>query len=144
LMQRHPDWGAQQLKDALMSTSVDVGLDLFQQGAGRVDAARAAEASVVATGKVDLGTTAYPLPDDAAKTTTLTYTNTGERPVTLRLKVDVTNRRGTPAGKALALSSQRVTVPAGGQADVELAFDPALGEPGRYTGHIRADGPRGV
>ncbi len=144
LVQRHPDWNGQQLKDALMSTSFDTGQDVYQQGTGRVDAARASSQRVFATGKADLGTTAYPPSAQTGRTRTLTYTNTGDSPLTLDLELDVTNRRGVPAGEALTLSAGSVDVPAGGQASVDLVHDPALGDPGEYTGFVRGRGPGGV
>jgi subtilisin family serine protease len=144
LVQRHPEWSGQQLKDALMSTSFDAGLNVYQQGAGRVDAARASSQRVFATGKADLGTTAYPVPSDARRSQKLIYTNTGDSPVTLDLEIDVENRRGVPAGDALSLTGKKVTVPARGQAAVELTLDPALGDPGEYSGAVRGRGAGGI
>ncbi len=142
--QLHPDWDAARVKDALMSTSHDAGLDPYQQGAGRVDAARATGQSVFATGKADLGTTPYPAPAGAARTATLTYTNTGDRDVTLDLGIEVTGHGGDPAGDALALSADTAEVPAGGQAEVDLTLEPARGAPGRFTGHVSGRAAGGV
>jgi subtilisin family serine protease len=144
LLQLHPGWDAGQLKNALMSTSHDAGLDPYQQGAGRVDAARATGQGVFATGKADLGTTPYPVPADPKRTTTLTYTNTGDRDLTLDLGIEVTDQGDVPAGAALALSADRVVVPAAGQADVELTLDPSRGAAGRFTGHVHGRGADGV
>ncbi|GAB3416273.1 hypothetical protein [Flindersiella endophytica] len=50
---------------------------------------------------------------------TLTYRNTGKEPLTLRLAVN-----GASAG-VLTLSSDSVTVPAGGRAEVTVTADPS-------------------
>ncbi|NEE02732.1 S8 family serine peptidase [Phytoactinopolyspora halotolerans] len=139
LVQKHPGWDAEQLKDALMSTSFDAGNELFHQGSGRVDAARATGQGLYATGKVDFAM----VDDDAADTRAITYTNTGDADVTLRLVVDVDDD-GKPAGDgALTLSAQTVEVPAGGTAKVELVLDPVVSSWGEFTGHIRAEGSDG-
>ncbi|WP_093716714.1 S8 family peptidase [Actinacidiphila alni] len=119
LKQRHPDWTAGRLKDALMSTSkVLDGYAPFEQGTGRVDVLAAVDSAVEATGSVD--TAVYSWPHDAARPTTrtLTYTNSGKDPVTLKLATDT-------ADTAYRLSASSVTVPAGGSSDVTLTLDPA-------------------
>jgi subtilisin family serine protease len=138
LVQQHPDWDGQQLKDALMSTSFDAGLDIYQQGAGRVDAARATRQHLFATGKADLGTTSYPTSAATEQTQTVTYTNTGDAALDLTLDVDVDNRRGDPAGDALALSDDTIEVPPHASASVDLTLDPTRADPGNFSGYVRA------
>ncbi|MCP3682416.1 MAG: S8 family serine peptidase [bacterium] len=43
IKQAHPDWEPQQIKDAIMNTAVDLGLDMHTQGAGLVDALAAVQ-----------------------------------------------------------------------------------------------------
>nr|WP_246211355.1 S8 family serine peptidase [Phytoactinopolyspora alkaliphila] len=144
LLQKHPEWDAGQLKDALMSTAFDAGNDVYHQGAGRVDAARATGQDLYATGKVDFGFVRQPAPGDSAQAQTLTYRNTGETDLALELTVDVRGH-GAPVGQdVLGLSAQTVVVPAGGQAEVDLTLDPVLALPGTYSGFVRATEPGGA
>ncbi|TDE01489.1 S8 family serine peptidase [Jiangella asiatica] len=138
--QRHPDWTATQLKDALMSTSVDLGHDLYAQGSGRVDAAAATSSPVTATGKVELGMHPFPRDGVEPRTVPVTYTNTGDTDLALELDLDVTNVDGTAAA-GLTLSAPAVTVPAGGSASVDVTLDPSGNSGGRFTGHLVATGP---
>ncbi len=72
LKQLHPSWTVADVRSALIGTSVDLGLDLATQGAGRVDVLKATEAEIVfATTPLDLG-----------KFTSLTYT--GNHTVTIK------------------------------------------------------------
>ncbi|MBY8879239.1 S8 family serine peptidase [Streptomyces sp. PLK6-54] len=119
LKQRHPDWSAARLKDALMSSSTVLdGYTPFEQGAGRVDVLSAVDSAVQATGSVDTAVFRWPNAWAAAVTRTLTYRNSGTTPVTLKLATST-------AGAAYTLSAGTVTVPAGGSSDVTLTLDPA-------------------
>ncbi|WP_392674641.1 S8 family serine peptidase [Streptomyces sp. LN785] len=120
LAAEHPDWTGQQLKDALVSTSkATPAYTAFQAGAGRVDIAAAARASVYATGTVNLGEHAWPADPGATVTEPVTYTNTGNTPVTLNLTVSAPK---APAG-LFALSKRSVTVPAHGTATATVSAD---------------------
>lgn len=137
--QLHPDWTGEQIKDALMSTSVDVGQDLYAQGTGRVDAAAVTSSPLTATGKVELGT--HPSPSDGAepRSAPVTYTNSGDTDLSVRLALDVTDPSGAEPGEgAVTLSDETLTVPAGGTATVEVTLDPAHSGAGQFSGHLRA------
>ena len=129
LAQRHPGWTGAQLKAALIG-SAEPGADagVYEQGAGRVDAARAVAHEVVATPPtVSIGRTAWPHADDAAATRTVTYRNDGDAPRTLRLTLPVRGPGGEPVPDGMfRLSAQTVTVPAHGTADVSVTVDTAL------------------
>jgi subtilisin family serine protease len=119
LKERHPDWTAQRLKDALMSSSALLGgYTPFEQGTGRVDALAAVDSTVQATGSVDTAVFRWPNAGAAPVTRTVTYRNSGPAPVTLKLAT-------ATADPAATLSATEVTVPAGGSSDVTLALDPA-------------------
>ncbi|GAA3446554.1 S8 family serine peptidase [Planomonospora venezuelensis] len=123
LAQRHPDWTGQRLKDALMSTAAALPYEPFQQGTGRLDVAAAITAAVTATGSVPAAFYDWPhAAGDEKATRTIAYRNHGDAEVTLDLAVS--------GSGAAALSAPRVTVPAGGRAEVTLTLDPAALEPG--------------
>ncbi|MEV4822172.1 S8 family serine peptidase [Micromonospora sp. NPDC049274] len=118
----HPDWTGQRIKEALVSTvKATPGYTPYQAGAGRVDAAAAVHATVFATPSAYSGFQAWPQQPGASVDRTVTYTNAGSTPVTLRLALDAPT---APAG-LFALSAGTVTVPAAGTATVTLtaAYD---------------------
>ncbi|HEY8471590.1 MAG TPA: S8 family serine peptidase, partial [Natronosporangium sp.] len=145
LAQRYPDWTAAQLKAALMSTAFDAGLTVYQQGAGRLDVARAATQEVFAT-TASLDFRNVPLPHEgepqpAPITKQLTYTNVSDQPVTLTLAASLATTAGeaVPAGALTAPAT--VTVPAGGEAAVPVTLDVAGIGAGWYTGALVASDP---
>jgi hypothetical protein len=142
LAQRRPDWQAQQLKAALMASAQPLPeLGAFEQGAGRVDVARAVTQTVTAQpASVSFGLARWPHGDDDPVTKTVTYHNAGEEAVTLDLSVELTGPDGAPApASAIRLGATTVTVPAGGTADVEVTSDTRHDGPdGEYTGVLVA------
>jgi subtilisin family serine protease len=144
LAQEHPDWKAGELKAALMA-SAKPGADqtAFEQGAGRIDVARAINQSVIAEpASVSFGTARWPHDDDAPVTKTLAYRNLGDQPVTLDLTATLSGPGGTAApADALELSATTVTVPAGGTASVQATSNTNHSGPdGGYSGRITATG----
>jgi hypothetical protein len=87
----HPTWTPQQIKSAIVSTAQFLNLDVMQQGGGRVDALRAANAqllpspSTIAFGRVDTSgdtwttTATVGLTNISSSALTLTATSTGTR-----------------------------------------------------------------
>lgn len=140
LAQQHPDWKADQLKNALVSTAkTQPQQTVYQQGAGRVDLTRAVAQKVTASGVADFG-----VQTAEAGTRTITYRNDSGSAVTLNLSVQVTNLDDKqPETDGFGLPAT-VTVPAGGTADVPLTLDPAKLGRGQYSGWIVATGPDGV
>ncbi|MCX5203620.1 S8 family serine peptidase [Streptomyces sp. NBC_00237] len=133
---RHPDWSAQQLKDALMSTTRTApDQTAYEQGAGRVDVARSVRQQVRATGTTTFGTLAS---DTGARQVKVTYTNDGDAPASLTLNTTFDKLYGSPAPAGAVGVPQQVTVPAHGTADVAVTLDtPALPE-GVYGGRLTA------
>ncbi|MEV6966530.1 S8 family serine peptidase [Hamadaea sp. NPDC051192] len=127
LVQRHPDWPAARLKDALMSSSKGLAYSPYQVGAGRVDVAAAITQTVQATGSVFLGNFTWPHEAaDAPVSKPVTFTNSGDTDVTLALAI---------AGTApYSISSPSVTVPAGGSASVTVTGDPQAAGVGTTNG----------
>jgi subtilisin family serine protease len=142
LAQRHPDWRAGDLKAALMSAAKDATHTVYQQGAGRLDVARAVTQQVYAiTPNVDFRNVPLPeagQPQPAPVSREVTYRNLSDQPVTLSLAPSLAAvGDATPPGGALT-ATETVTVPAGGTASATVTLDVAkLGE-GWYTGAVVA------
>ncbi|MBM7786410.1 S8 family peptidase [Tenggerimyces flavus] len=139
LAQRHPTWQAKQLKDALVSSSVDTGFSPFEQGAGRVDVARAVRQAVFSDGNLDFGRV---VADSPPAQKTITYTNDGDAPVNLTLTPTVKTFGGQPAPAALVtIDRTTVTVPAGGTAQVNVSVDATKSDiGGMFRGTVKAAG----
>ncbi|WP_245736264.1 S8 family serine peptidase [Micromonospora pattaloongensis] len=142
LAQQHPQWAATELKATLMaSAKPHPELGAYAQGAGRVDVARAITQPVTADPvSLSYGRAIWPHADDAPITRTVTYRNSGPDELTLTLAARVTGPRGaTPPAGMFRPSVERVTVPAGGQAQVSVTVDTRLGGPdGLYSGQLVA------
>ncbi|MFD8009402.1 S8 family serine peptidase [Streptomyces sp. NPDC059762] len=151
LKQRHPDWTAQQLKAALVS-SADTGVpgDVRETGGGRLDVKAAVDQTVLSAPAVQGGTFHWPQDRSDRTTVTVPYTNTSDAPVTLGLAVEkVTGNDGSAVDSTVArLGRRTVTVPAGATVEVPLAVDPTArlerAQYGDVTGRIVATGPGGV
>lgn len=142
LAQAHPDWRYADLKGALVSTAVPGDYTVFQQGAGRVDAARAVNQRVYGPATADFGRIADPATDPVTRT--LAYRNDTAAEVTLDLSVAGRgwDGREVPAA-AGALSTARLTIPAGGTATADLTLDPTRLDTGVYGGVVSASTPDG-
>ncbi|MEU8817200.1 S8 family serine peptidase [Actinoplanes sp. NPDC048796] len=107
----HPDWTGTRLKDALMSTSKATPWSPVEfGGTGRLDAAAAVKGTLFATGTTfhDLK---FPYSPGQRDTRTITYTNAGDKAVTLDL---------ASTSEAFTLPRDQVTVPAHGTATAEV------------------------
>jgi hypothetical protein len=137
LAQAHPEWTATQVKEALMaSASPNPEYDVFAQGAGLVNVARALRQPVTVTpASLSIGALEWPH-TDAPTTRTVTYHNHGDQPLTLNLALD-----GDAPDGLLTLSASTLTVPAGGDAAVTVTADErASSAYGFYGGLLVADG----
>jgi subtilisin family serine protease len=142
LKQKYPNWDADELKAALMSTVVDVNKTVYEVGAGRLDVGRAITQEVFANdpkldyGLQQLGAEGDPPPSPV--TQTVGYTNLSDASVTLQLTPSLARVGGASVVDSLTTPGS-VTVPAHGSAsvDVTLSFD-SLG-PGRYSGALVAE-----
>ncbi|MFE6817203.1 S8 family serine peptidase [Streptomyces sp. NPDC057675] len=135
LAQQHPDWDAARLKDALTSTAKPTaGLDVFAQGAGRVDLTRAVRQDAYATP----GTLSNYLkwPHTTPVKRTVTYHNDGDEPLTLSL--DVTLDGSGENGRLITPDADQLTVPAHGTAAAQLTIDPAQADADTYSGALTA------
>ncbi|GAA4463230.1 S8 family peptidase [Phytohabitans houttuyneae] len=137
LAHAHPDWKGGQLKETLMASAVTApDLDVFAQGAGIVNVARALGQQVTVTpASLSVGALAWPH-TEAPTARTMTYHNRGDAPLTLDLALD-----GNAPDGLLALSATTVTVPAGGDASVDVVVDETASDAyGFYSGRIVATG----
>ncbi|MEU4768897.1 S8 family serine peptidase [Actinosynnema sp. NPDC023794] len=144
LAQQHPDWTGAQLKAALVASAKNnPALTAFDQGAGRVDLAKAITTSVTAEpASLAMGLQTWPHNDDTPITKTVTYRNDGTAPITLSLATEVKGPEGgaAPAG-LVGVSPAKVTVPAGGEATASVTADTRLGtRDGLYVGSVVATG----
>ena len=137
LGQRHPEWRAPELKAALMSSATDAGRTVYEQGAGRLDAARAIRQPVSATtANVDFGLVpTSEEPEPIVKQ--VTYANHSDRPVTLTLSAGLGTTAGAPVPDGSLTVDDTVTVPAGGSATAAVTLARQL-PLDRYSGAIVA------
>ncbi|MFI9628328.1 S8 family serine peptidase [Streptomyces sp. NPDC052042] len=149
--QRHPDWTAQQIKAALVSSAKsDIPGDVRETGAGRLDVKAAIDTTIVGAPAVQAGTFNWPQDKSHGSTVDLPYTNSGTRPVKLSLKVQgVTGNDGSEVRTPVAgLDAKTVTVPAGTTVKVPLRINPTAklkaAQYGDVTGRVLATGPDGV
>lgn len=142
LAQQHPAWTGAQLKAALTaSAKPNPALGAYDQGSGRVDVAKAITQTITTEPtNVSLGTALWPHNDDQPVTKPLTYHNLGSTDVTLDLAVTTRGPDGRAAPNGMfSLSANRITVPAGGTAQVSVTGDPKAGTiDGAYSGAITA------
>jgi subtilisin family serine protease len=143
LAQAHPDWTGDRLKDALVSTAKPGSYTAYQQGAGRVDAAKAFAQRVYGPATADFGKVPDPSTEPAVRT--LEYRNDTDAAVTLGLAVSGSgwDGRAVPA-TAAQLSATTLTIPPNGTASADLTLDPAQLDGGVYSGVVAATGPAGI
>ncbi|MET9904923.1 S8 family serine peptidase [Streptomyces sp. NPDC006446] len=146
--QAHPDWTAQQIKDALVSSARTGGkvAGADQTGAGVLDVFAAVNQKVLSAPAVQAGS--YNWPQDASDRTTVQvpFTNTSGRDRTLDLKVGgVHGNDGSDVHSDIVEPAQnRVRIPAGATVQVPLRIDPTArlrdSQYGAVTGRILATG----
>nr|WP_030879513.1 S8 family serine peptidase [Streptomyces sp. NRRL B-24051] len=140
LKQRHPEWSGQRIKDALMSSSKLLPDHTpYEQGTGRLDVKAAVDTTIEATGSVEVASYDWPhSAQDAVAERTLTYRNTGDEDVTLKLATDT-------YAAAYTLSTPELTVPAGSTAAAVLSIDPSrIANDTRFSGQVLATDPSGA
>ncbi|TQM80111.1 subtilisin family serine protease [Saccharothrix saharensis] len=144
LAQQHPDWTGAQIKAALVgSAKNNPALTAFDQGAGRVDLAKAITTSLTAEpASLALGLQKWPHNDDTPVSKSVTYRNEGTAPVTLTLAAEAKGPDGGSAPTGMVgVSPAKLTVPAGGEATATVTADTRLGTAdGLYVGTVAATG----
>ncbi|WTZ69301.1 S8 family serine peptidase [Streptomyces sp. NBC_01383] len=144
LKQQHPRWKNTELKGALTASTKPGKYTPFEQGSGRIAVDRAITQSVVADPvSLSYGVQQWPHTDDVPVAKKVSYRNLGTTDVTLSLAVQATGPAGKPAPAGFfALGADRVTVPAGGTAEVPLTVNTRLGgtADGDYSAYVVATG----
>lgn len=125
--QRHPDWSAQQIKSALVS-SADSAIpgDVTETGGGRLDVKAAVDQKVLGSPAVQGGSFGWPQDNSDRTTVDVPYTNTTDNAVELKLSVQgVTGHDGSAVKSDIAeLGARSVKVAAGATVKVPLKLDP--------------------
>ncbi|MET7642235.1 S8 family serine peptidase [Streptomyces sp. NPDC005426] len=149
--ERHPDWTAQQVKAALVSSAKSgIPGDVRETGGGRLDVKAAIDTTLTGAPAVQGGTFNWPQDKTDRTTVRIPYTNTGDKPVKLSLTLQgVTGNDGSAVRSAVAtLGAKSVTVPAGATAEVPLKLDPTArlqdSQYGDVTGRVLATAAGGV
>ncbi|MFE3097023.1 S8 family serine peptidase [Streptomyces sp. NPDC059248] len=148
LKQRNPGWAGPRIKAALAGSAKPGPYTVWEQGTGRIAVDRAIGQQVTAEpASLALGTHRWPHDDAAPATERLTYRNDG--PAGITLDVAVTDAKG-PDGQAapaglFTLGAQRITVPAGGTATLDVTSNIAVpgAVDGRYHATVVATGDDG-
>ncbi|MFE7332671.1 S8 family serine peptidase [Streptomyces sp. NPDC057565] len=142
LVQRHPDWSADRLKQVLVSTAKQGSYTAYQGGNGRVDVPKAINATTYSSPAViSMGKKSA---ESAPVTKTVTYTNTSSTDKTLSLRLFSLGETAPPPDGMFTLSANSVTVPANSTAGVTVTYHPELGAVGDYTGVITATAADGT
>ncbi|MFI8184188.1 S8 family serine peptidase [Actinacidiphila glaucinigra] len=131
---RHPQWSGARIKDALVSTATETPANTADDGGnGRVDAAAASAADLVATGTADAGIHSLGGKPGQTVDRRIEWHNSGDKAVTLTLRVDAPD---APRG-LFTVADRQVTVPAGGTATTTLTTVLDRAPAGsRFTGHL--------
>lgn len=145
--QRHPDWSAQQIKAALVS-SADSAIpgDVTETGGGRLDVKAAVDQKVLGSPAVQGGSFGWPQDTSDRTTVDVPYTNTTDKAVELKLSVQgVTGNDGSSVRSGVAeLGARSVKVAAGATVKVPLKLDPDAhlkrSQYGDVTGRVLAKG----
>ena len=146
LKQLHPAWTPEMIKANLMNTTRDLGLSVYEQGAGRVQAAKAAIAPLVAMP----GSLAFGLPHfDGTTSAQLTLINVSTATVTTGASISTIlwangglTPLPTPAPVTYAqLSHNNFTLAPGATAVVTVSLNiPGNAPEGYYTGKVILQG----
>jgi len=143
LKQVHPTWDGERIKALIAETTVPVAAATgFDTGSGRVSVPAAIAAGVLAEPSLELGWFPFPQAASQVTQTPLVYTNTGPADVTYDLSIAAEDGLSEPP-LGVSLSTDTVTVPAGGSATVDVILDPSTAPSGNSSGIVLADAPTG-
>ncbi|ANN19507.1 peptidase S8 and S53 subtilisin kexin sedolisin [Amycolatopsis orientalis] len=148
LLQQQPGLSGQALKNTLVTTAKDVGLRWYEQGAGLLDVARAVSQKATGTAVASFGRNERTTNAAAQVVRPLSYSNAGDRPLTLNLKLTVRPWDGVAdPGTGMRLAKTTLSIPPKSSTTVDLAVNPSEGTAGVYGGAVvatTADGTNAV
>jgi subtilisin family serine protease len=148
LAQEHPNWRADRLAAALTRSAQPLdGLGVYEQGAGRLDIARAIALPIsTSPASLSLGVAAWPHDDDRPIVKTITYRNDGDRPVTLQADLEITDPDGRRAPPQMfEVSKSSISIPANSETTVNVSADTSVhGADGAYGGWLTARSRDGI
>jgi subtilisin family serine protease len=141
LMQEHPDWSWDRVKTDLIDTAdLAFGQNVYDQGGGRLDLARATtETLAAAKPSVDFGL--VPWNEMTVRSQQVTLTNDTDTPTTVDLSAATApvydGNHTDDATEPVTLSVPQLTIPANGSASFTATLDPTIATIGKlYTGAI--------
>ncbi|WP_326767557.1 S8 family serine peptidase [Streptomyces sp. NBC_01591] len=148
IRQAHPDWTAQQIKAALVSSARTGGkvAGADQTGGGVLDVFAAVNQKVLSAPAVQAGSYNWPQDDSDRTTVKVPFTNTSGSDLTMSLKVSGMHGNDGSAVRSgiVELEQHKVRIPAGATAQVPLRIDPTArledSQYGAVTGRILATG----
>jgi subtilisin family serine protease len=140
LKQRYPAWRGEQLKASLVASADPArGGDAYAVGGGRLDIPSAMGAPAAGRNVVNFGI--LPYPQSGTTEAGLSWVNTGAKPVTLTLAVNVTDRYGQALPEdVVGLSAITLTLAPGqtGSAVLRIDQDRLAGRFGLFVGTVTA------
>lgn len=138
LLQDRPDLTHEQLKAILMGSATSTSDTVWEEGAGRIVIPDALNQDGYATpASLSFGAFEYPQDDLAPVTDEVTYHNLGDADLDLDLTVEVFGDDGAPApAGTVEISADQVTIPADGQATLEVTVNPAVTDIGLHSGVV--------
>ncbi|MEW1688057.1 S8 family serine peptidase [Streptomyces sp. NPDC091265] len=150
LKQRHPDWTGQRIKEALTAHAKSAAdQTVYQQGYGRVDIPAALDPSLELSGTADFRVIPWQKGTYPTRSRTLTLRNDAATDTVVTVTAAAKDASGTavPSGtlslSGAGLSDGRVTVPAGGTAEVVVTLDNNGLKTGQYGGSVTATSDSG-
>ncbi|MEU9952350.1 S8 family serine peptidase [Streptomyces sp. NPDC047939] len=150
LKQRHPDWTGQRIKEALTAHAKSAAdQTVYQQGYGRVDIPAALDPSLELSGTADFRVIPWQKGTYPTRSRTLTLRNGAATDTVVTVTAAAKDASGTavPSGtlslSGAGLSDGRVTVPAGGTAEVTVTLDNNGLKTGQYGGSFTATSDSG-
>ncbi|MFB7368389.1 S8 family serine peptidase [Streptomyces sp. NPDC056222] len=150
LKHRHPEWTGERIKEALTTHAKSAaGQTVYQQGYGRVDIPAALDPSLELSGTADFRVIPWQKGTYPTRSRTLTLHNNAATDTVVTVTADAKDASGTavPAGtlslSGAGLSGGRVTVPAGGTAEVAVTLDNNGLKTGQYGGSVTATSDSG-
>ena len=132
ILQVHPDWTPEEVKNALISTAEDLGYNVYQQGGGRIDVPSAANSKIL----VDPATINFKILDTTNGT--ITFKNLDTVPHTLTLDVSVREVFDDTQVDCAYLNRTSLSIAPGSSVSVLLMINATSLPDSLYSGKVSA------